>query len=182
MSAFNSALAPDLIEDSWSTKTPMTYPRERLGVVAVDGKIYAIGGERTDLQVSYVGINERYDPETDKWVTLTSMPTPRTDFAIVAYQGKIYCIGGGTTDPALTGHLVWIRLNVNEVYDITTDSWSTKTPLPVSDAHIQAYVANEKIIVVTDVALYMYEPIKDSWTNITDTPTRGNSHIFSYGR
>ena len=70
-------------------------------------------------------------------------------------------------------------MDVNEVYDIATDSWSTKTPLPVSDAYMQACVVDSKIFVVTDVALYVYDPVNDSWTNITNTPTTSITHAFS---
>ncbi|MCL1976735.1 MAG: kelch motif-containing protein, partial [Candidatus Bathyarchaeota archaeon] len=85
--AFNPVSASELVEDSWNTKAPMSEPRGGLGVVAVDGKIYAIGGQTND---GYVGTNERYDPKTDKWITLASMPTPRDHFAMVAYEGNPY--------------------------------------------------------------------------------------------
>lgn len=65
----------------------MTQARANLGVIAMDGKIYAIGGQTDD---DYVGTNERYDPKTDTWTTLEPMPTPRTNFATVEYQGKIW--------------------------------------------------------------------------------------------
>jgi len=157
---FNSVSASDLVQDSWNTKTPTSQPRFDLGVVAFDGKIYAIGGNPD--AGGFVGTNERYDPKTDTWVTLTSMPTPRIGFAIAAYQGKIYCIGGLNKE----------LLNVNEVYDIATDSWNTKTPLPVSEMFVQAHVVDEKIFVITERALYVYDPVEDSWTNKTSTPTQ----------
>jgi len=81
----------ELVEDSWNTKTPMSQARSGLGVVAVDGKIYAIGGR---TETGFVGTNECYNPKTDKWITLKPMPTPRRSFAIAEYQDKIYCIGG----------------------------------------------------------------------------------------
>ena len=63
-----------------------------MGVVAVDGKIYAIGGT-TELGYepsSVVGTNECYDPGSDMWTTLEPMPTPRTNFAIATYEGNPY--------------------------------------------------------------------------------------------
>jgi hypothetical protein len=70
---FSSASASYSVENIWVPKSPMSQTRFSLGVVAVDGQIYAIGGF---TQSGYLGTNERYDPVTDTWTTLTSMPTP----------------------------------------------------------------------------------------------------------
>ncbi|MDR0797410.1 MAG: hypothetical protein LBE70_01630 [Nitrososphaerota archaeon] len=171
---FSSVSASELIEDSWNTKTPMKQARLDLGAVAVNGKIYAIGGISDG--VGYVGANERYDPATDMWVTLASMPTPRTGFAITACGDKIYCIGGYGYDES--GLIPKTSRDVNEVYDIASDSWSVKTPLPVSEYFIQAHVVDGKIFVVTQQALYVYDPVNDSWTNKTSIPTQ-RIHAFS---
>jgi N-acetylneuraminic acid mutarotase len=163
---FNPVLASDVVEDSWNTKTPMTHKRQSSGVVAADNKIYVIGG---DTNMGYQNATERYDPVTDSWVTLKPMPTARRNFAIATYHGKIYCIGGVALDP---GPAVFAFLDVNEVYDIATDSWSTKAPLPIqSDWLMHAHVVDEKIFVVTRTVLYMYDPVTDLWTNRTNTPT-----------
>ncbi|MDR2699909.1 MAG: hypothetical protein LBC12_03750 [Nitrososphaerota archaeon] len=114
VSASDLTSASDLADESWSTKMPMNQARAGLGVVAVDGKIYAIGGQADD---GFVGTNERYDPKTGKWVNLKPMPTQRVDFAIAAYRGKIYCIGGESREGVYSGV---------EVYDVATDSWSAK--------------------------------------------------------
>jgi N-acetylneuraminic acid mutarotase len=162
---FNPVSAQKLVEDSWNTKTPMTQGRYNLGVIAVDGKIYAIGGEIGF--VSYVNTNECYDPKTDKWSTLKSMPTPKKQFAIAAYQGKIYCMGG------VVDHTTWpdgslfseITCSLNEVYDITTNSWSTKAPMPINGSYnLQAHVVDDKIFVISGFDLFIYDPITDIWT------------------
>ena len=162
-----SVSASDLVEGSWTVKAPMQQERLYFGVVVVDGKIYAIGG--VSNRAGIVGANERYAPVTDTWVTLTSMPTPRAGFAIVEYQNKIYCIGG---------YAGRVLLDVNEVYDIATDSWNTKTPIPVNESYIQAHVVDGKIYVVTQQVLYVYDPVEDSWTNKTSIPTQ-RIHAYS---
>jgi N-acetylneuraminic acid mutarotase len=116
---FCSASASHQVENIWVPKTPMSQTRFSLGVVAVDDKIYAIGGF---TQSGYLDTNEQYDPVTDTWTTLASMPTPRNEFAIATCQDRIYCIGGIT--PKQSGG--WYRCGINEVYDVVTNSWSTK--------------------------------------------------------
>ncbi|MCL2135780.1 MAG: hypothetical protein FWH37_09615 [Candidatus Bathyarchaeota archaeon] len=172
---FSSVLASETFEDSWHTKTPMNQARTNLGVVAVDGKIYAIGGSTVDdfavdsTLGRYVGTNEQYDPKTDKWTTLASMPTPRAGFAITAYGDKIYCMGGDTYDSDAPVGEKYRHSNVVEVYDVATDSWSTKS-FSSFVAGGQAHVINEKIFVIVGNALHMYDPVTDVWTRKTDAP------------
>jgi hypothetical protein len=54
---YTSVLALELVEDSWNAKTPMSQARANLGVVAVEGKIYAIGGYTTINQEWWVLIS-----------------------------------------------------------------------------------------------------------------------------
>jgi N-acetylneuraminic acid mutarotase len=150
--------AASSVENSWNFKTQMSQARGGLGVVAVDGKIYAIGGKTVE---GFVGINERYDPKTDTWTTMKAMPTLRAYFAIAAYGDKIYCIGGLNNGGACS---------VNEVYDIATDSWSTKASLPVNGKNLQGQMLDGKIFVIEGYNLFMYEPIADLWTKKAGLP------------
>ena len=175
------ASALDLSEDSWNTKTPMSQARAGLGVVAVDGKIYAIGGSTANgfhLALSssggYVGTNEQYDPKTDTWTILEPMPTPRAGFAIAAYDGKIYCIGGFVCDK----HDQLVNLNVVEVYDIGTNSWSTKNPIPINELVVSsvsgpktAGIINGNIFIIANQwNLFMYNPVDDVWVEKNHVP------------
>jgi N-acetylneuraminic acid mutarotase len=166
VAVFSPVSASTLVENSWTAKSLMNHKRSNFGIAAVDGKIYVIGGYDGSYEQS--AINERYDPEINRWTTLKSMPTPRGSLAIAEYQGKIYCMGGITGDP---GPGLFASLDINEVYDIATDSWSTKTSIPVKTTCLQAHVVNDKIFVVTPNILYAYDPITDVWTNVTNVPT-----------
>jgi hypothetical protein len=173
--AFSSV---DAVEDSWVSKASMQYARGGLGVVAVNGKIYAIGGSNASgsyppdvFTGGFVGTNEMYDPETGMWATKATMPTPRCHFAIAAYQNKIYCIGGavGFNVDEIGFHSSVVS-GVNEVYDTVTDTWKTKTPMPDEGRVMQAHVVNGKIYVVNWSVVYIYDPEEDSWTATTRMP------------
>lgn len=161
--------------DFWTSMSPIITARRGLGVAAVEGKIYAIGGGN-DWISPYLGTNEMYDPATDTWTTKASMPTPRTGFAIAAYGSKIYCIGGEFTDHGyLTG--------VNEVYDTATDTWETKASMPTPRDRMVANVVDGKIYVIGggEASTYpvyvcsskneVYDPETDTWTEKTPLPT-----------
>ena len=167
-------------EDSWTQMAPMGQARAGLGVAAVNGKIYAIGGSTASGQYppdgyrgGFVGTNEEYDPKTDTWTTKASMPTPRDYFAIATYQNKIYCIGGlvGFTVDERSGFYGYIMSGVNEVYDTETDTWATKKSMPYNGSHLRANVVNGKIYVLQSFILHVYDPATDLWqTEITRTP------------
>jgi len=151
----------------------MQQARSGLGVAAVNGKIYAIGGSNAsgfapsipgsavlgnrDIG-GHLGTNEEYDPETDTWTYKASMPTPRIVFATAVYQNKIYCIGGKTSD-SYTG--------VNEVYDPATDTWETKTSMPTARGWLTANVVGGKIYLIsgfpTETLNEVYDPAMDTW-------------------
>jgi len=173
-------------EDSWTSKAPMQIARSGLGVTAVNGKIYAIGGDarsgKWPYVGSFVGTNEEYDPETDTWAFNASMPTPRCDFAIAAYQNKIYCIGGAigfTVDEWGLFHS-YVASGVNEVYDTVTNTWETKTPIPVVEMKIQAHVVNGKIYVMGVAFTYVFDPENDSWNSKTRMPASPPPSSGSY--
>ena len=74
----------------WVRKASMPTARTSLSVAAVNGKIYAIGGN----DGSYLAVNEEYDPAANTWSARADMPTARHGLAAAAVNGKIYAIGG----------------------------------------------------------------------------------------
>ncbi|XP_048387941.1 kelch repeat and BTB domain-containing protein 11 [Stegostoma tigrinum] len=73
----------------WSELRPMRQARSQLKLVALDGQLYAIGGE-------CLFSVERYDPRADRWSP--AAPLPRGGFAVchqaAACSGSIYVSGG----------------------------------------------------------------------------------------
>ena len=137
-------------ENTWTTLAPMKEKRYGLGVVELDGKIYAMGGypgtgPNTD-------INEEYNPQTNKWTTKTPIPEPMAFFAITVYQNKIYCINGETGS--------------TYAYTPQYDSWETKSPLRHTRKFITANTLNDKIYVIggNKKIMNVYYPSNDSWT------------------
>jgi len=191
VSMFESvALENTLVANSWISRAPMSQARGGLGVVAVDGKIYAIGGSTADntnyfnnvYLEGFVGTNECYDPATDTWVSLADMPTPRSNFAIAAYQDKIYCIGGviGTTLDDQYGLFTQrVSCNITEVYDIAINSWSTKASVHYSFSDLSACVVDGKIFVLRASVFVCYDPVLDMWSNRTFLPVSPYNEGFA---
>ena len=68
-----------------------------------------------------VAVNEVYDPVTDTWSTKTPIPLSVSAYASAVVDGKIYVIGGLSP---VTNSTSTSRVNLNQIYDPNTDTWS----------------------------------------------------------
>ena len=88
--------------DSWTTKAPMSIPRIFPGVAALDGILYAVGGD--SVATSGTGVEARvetYNPATNRWTTQApsahTTSRPRPDRA----GGTLYAVGGSNNQKYL---------------------------------------------------------------------------------
>lgn len=113
----------DTVMETWTQATPMPTDRQRslFGVIAVDGKIYVVGGRGgvntgTSGDKAYVDV---YDTATGVWDQLSDLTAyPLSGVARVGcvhIDGKIYALGG------VQG--IYLS-NFVGVYDIATDTWT----------------------------------------------------------
>src|SRR2546421_249104 len=85
---------------SWTTKARMPTGRYLLGVAAVNGTLYAVGG--FNGAGDYVATVEVYDPVTNTWTTQAPMPTARWALGVAAVNGTLYAVGGYNSGPLAT--------------------------------------------------------------------------------
>ncbi len=150
----------DAYSDSWTTKSDMLTARANFGLaLAVNGKIYAIGGH--NVYYGHLSIVEEYDPSTDVWTTKTPMPiTVYCPGIAAANNGKIYIVGG----------------SILEEYDPLFDTWVTKSTIPTNrSCPGVAAASNGKIYVIggddSNSIVEEYDPLTDKWTTKTPMPT-----------
>ena len=122
----NTLEAYDPVSNTWSTKASMPTARADLAAVVVNGLIYAIGGGNFSANPNTLNAMEVYDPASDTWTTKSSMPTARFSLGAVVMNGLIYAIGGEATCTLAVGSLTTA---VVEIYDPSSDTWSTGVPL-----------------------------------------------------
>lgn len=169
--ASGAANAYDPVSRAWTALPPMPTRRLALQLVASGGRLYAIGGATTpvDLPLDTVSnVVEEFDPATQSWRARAPMPTPRAQAAAVELNGRIVVIGG---DP-LRGYSSSDPIGTVESYDPTTDTWSTLPSLPEPRARMHAVAYQGKIYVGgytegltgrTD-RLDVYDPVANSWS------------------
>lgn len=155
--------SPGAGSSRWLNKAQMPTARSRLAVAAVDGLVYAIGGDTAD---GVTGIVEVYDPATDTWARRTSKPRPTRNISAAVLDGRVYVPGGyDATDQAIS---------VVEVYDPSSDTWSEAGPLPEPVCAYALTAWRNKLYLFggSDGIRYLdhvwiYDPDTDSWSSGT---------------
>lgn len=132
----NAVQVYDVKANRWETKANMPTSRRHFLSVQIDNEVYCIGGN--DLMQNSYNVVEVYDIDTDTWNTSkTPMPTPRGGLkGVVVNNSEIYCIGGRN------GNIFTDKV---EVYNVKSDSWETKTPMPTGRSAFISEMLNNKI-------------------------------------
>jgi hypothetical protein len=118
------------INESWTKKAPMPILRERLGVIVINNKIYAIGGmQGNETQV--------YDPATDNWTTRTPMLRNNAFFGIGVVNNKIHVVGGDAGDS-----------EIHDVYDPVNDTWTEASSLLSGQWSLTVGVVNDRLFAI----------------------------------
>lgn len=162
---------PDV--DAWEDIPPMPQgPRGALGLAALDGRIYAVGGSSMDLSGPATADCACFDPVMMEWSMIEPMPTAREHLAIGAASGLLVAIGGrngGDVAPEMAG--------ATEIFDPGTASWRAGSPLPVPRSGMGIASSGDAIIVSGGegieglyVDVNRYDPVTDAWDALPSLP------------
>jgi len=161
-------------EFPWLAEPAMPTPRSWYAAVALDGKVYVLGGEGYDFagyDFDPLPAVEVYDPQTGFWSEAPGMPTARRGLVAAAVNGRIYASGGDSLEAP--GGMTTV-----EEFDPATGVWAAKTPMPTERWAAAACVAGGKIYVLGGVSggfelstVEVYDPALDSWTSLPPMPT-----------
>ena len=151
---------------SWTQRAGMAGPRSSLGCVALDGKLYAVGGDGAE----YLALDtaEVYDPQTDGWQPLAKMSTARSGLGLAAVGGKIYAIGGYVASSG--------SLDSVEAYDPQLGAWAPVASMSGKRESHASVVLDGKIYAMGGFdgdfldAVEVYDPQADSWQRVASMP------------
>ena len=110
----------DLRTLRWSAFRGLETPREHLGVTALGGKVYAVGGRTAGLETN-THAAEAYDTVTRSWSTLPDAPTRRGGNGASRAAGLIVAVGG--EGPGGT-------IGQVDAYDPGDNRWRSLPPSP----------------------------------------------------
>jgi N-acetylneuraminic acid mutarotase len=144
---FATAALAQMPINPWKKAAPFPEPDEELYGVAVNGKMYVIGGW-DDGKAR--GANYEYDPATDKWTKKKSMPRPAHHAALATVNGKIYVFGGFVVpkDTQVPVGGAWEPIDDAWVYNPASDSWESLAPLPEKRGSALAVEVGGKIYLI----------------------------------
>ena len=170
------------VEDEWIDGLPdlitglpdLDPGRQEVGVAALDGKIYVIGGILSDR--STTGIVERFELEKNSWEEIPPLPlnTQLHHIGAAAVEGKVYSIGGLEPGTFRGSNLVF-------AYDPQKNAWDPVAGLLTSRGAMGVAVVDGKIYAaggqsggtsVHDFAVY--SPSEDRWDPLQGMPTARN--------
>jgi len=126
--------------DTWTTKASMPTTVYSCTSAVIDNKIYVIENARSG---GIHCLNQIYDPETDTWSYGQPIPTRVVDAAATATTGtyapkRIYMIGGADL----------VSYDLNQIYDPTTDTWTTGTAMPTPRQSLGVVVLNDTLYAI----------------------------------
>ena len=128
----------------WVRKASLLKARNHVSAAALDGKVYVIGGQRSQEQgqVAYNNV-ERYDPATNRWTPVANLPAVRshTTGGTFTMDGRIIVVGGESK--FVTTHREIFA------YEPTANKWSLLGLLPAQRSTTVAGVIDGKIVVAT---------------------------------
>jgi N-acetylneuraminic acid mutarotase len=161
----------DPAADIWTKKEDIPTARFGASAVAVNGKIYVIGGWGVGDHTSVV---EMYDPVTDTWEKRANMPRGLGNMGSASVGGKIYVFGGSS----LAG-----PVSTTYEYDPAADKWTQKADMASSKMLLPASALDGKIYLIggnvagggTTASVLVYDPAEDAWTDGTEIPTARGS-------
>ena len=101
--------------DRWTELAAMRYARGGHALIAFQGKLYAVGGNNSRINVPQV---EAYDPASNSWSAVASLPDPRNHLMGFAIRSGL-CVAGG-------------RSPTTSRVDCYDGSWSSVASLPMA--------------------------------------------------
>ena len=136
----NSNYMYDPATNDWTQKTPMPYFQSDFGLTTYQGQIYVIGGFVNIFPTATIQV---YNPATDSWSNSTELPVAEGFLRAATVNGKIYVMGG-----AFTGLAEPIPYGITEVYDPSSNTWSTLAKMPAPVIRFAMTAVGDKIYVM----------------------------------
>ena len=155
--------------NTWRRRDPIPEQVNHAAAVALDGKVYLIGG--FDNGFRPIDRVWSYEPATDSWTSLARLSSARGALAAAVVDGKIYAIGG---------RMLLGDVGTTDVYDPATHTWSPLSPMPTPRDHVAVAVVDGVIYVIGGRletfarnldANESYDPSTDTWARLAPLPT-----------
>lgn len=155
-------LRPARAQGTWRAGPRMPSPESENAVVAVDGRIYSVGGFQGRRTM------QRLDPATGSWEQLAPLPDGRDHALAVGYRGGVWIFGGfsgGQGDPVASWR-----------YDIATNTYEVLPGLVSVGASGAAVLNGQFYLGSDDGTMVQYDPRTRTQRLLPRLGTRQRDH------
>lgn len=121
--------------DHWTDLAPLHHARGALALVALGGRLYALGGA-VSAGGPEIGPAEVYDPKAGGWQDLPPLAKARDHVAGFAWQG-LACVAGGRTP----------NTPVVDCFDVAQQRWTAFAQLPFPTSGAGAGALEDRVLV-----------------------------------
>ncbi len=158
----------DTEADEWQPIAGLGRPRGAASAVVVDGRIHLLGGR----DVRSVEWHEIYDPQSNRYEILAGMRGSTVTQPFVGQRDHMGVVAVGSVIYAIGGRMDSYDFNtgLNAAYDLKTDNWTFRAPLPTPRSGPSAAFHKDRIIVFGGEStgrVYgtneAYDPATDKW-------------------
>ncbi len=141
----------------WRSAAGLVQPRSGLAAAALDGRVYAIGGE--GLVAPHADV-EVYDFDFDLWRAQTPLPEGRAQFGLAAFGGQLYVVGGQSEDLGALAEVLALSSAGGQF-----ERWTPVAELPSPRAGHGVAVAGDFLFAVAGSAegIDRYDPVANVW-------------------
>jgi hypothetical protein len=158
----------------WVSKPPMSLTRFDAASGAVNGNdtsyLVAAGGISTG---AITAATESFFNVSNSWSNVAAISNGQFTASAASYGNKIYVIGGYNPP--------FVAVGDNQIYDVTTGSWTNGAPMPVPVGDYAMGVYQDSLFyymggydgAADEAIVQIYDPATDSWFNGTSMPVAG---------
>jgi len=189
--------------DTWLPESCLITPRDQFAGGVIGGKIYVVGGNMNgkSYEDDYnLKSTEVLDPLTRLW-DFRAYNENNGGFGVeeltgCVLNGKLYVFGAyGTHGPTYQS----MHFKFCEEYDPTTNTWTSKTPMPTTRSSATAVGYNEEIYLFGGTngdseldVVEAYNPLTNGWRSVTNMPVamesvavavvHGQAYVFGWDK
>jgi hypothetical protein len=173
----------DASSNSWSAAA-LSEARTGMSVIAVGNKVLFAGGYRKfdglyETEYDFSARVDIYDIVTHSWST-AELKEARSGMAAGVAGNKVLFAGGyHITDPVSGGSTVSDRV---DIYDVSTNSWSTTTLVEARRGMVAATVGNKVLFAGGGSnKVDIYDALTNNWSNVVLSQPREVSSTVIFG-
>ncbi|GAB4041980.1 T9SS type A sorting domain-containing protein [Spirosoma jeollabukense] len=172
----------DVTTDQWTSTYRLSLEKANMSATSLGDLAFFAGG--SFLTIRYYNTVDIYNSATNQWTT-AQLSAARIAIGAAGAGNKVLFAGGYTYE---NGCNCFTNFNVVDIYNVTTNQWST-TQLPRLSGNVLATAVGNKVLFTGNGLIDIYDVTTGQWTAATIPQSQvaltavgvGNKVLFAVG-